>query len=104
MVVGLEDIDERLQRLEDRMRVNFFDIEKRLTNLESGASDEISELKERIAELEDLQMLLELENTKLKENLGVGSEEIITKPHGIEELEKRISTLEEKILLLSEKY
>jgi len=99
-MVTLQDIDERLRRLEDRTKINFFEIEKRLSKLESGGEpDEILELKERIAELEDLQMLLELENTKLKEALGV--ENVLTNPPVTGgELEKRISEIEKKISYL----
>jgi DNA repair exonuclease SbcCD ATPase subunit len=92
-----DEILEKLDQLENKMKTSLLEVEKRLVNLESAAPTDISELKERMKELEDLQMLLELENVKLKEKLGAGELEF-----GIPEtLDSRLKTIEQRIAELS---
>lgn len=86
-VVELED---RLTRLENRIKTNFFDIEKKFADI-SEKSSEVPD--ERLQELEDLVLLIQLENTKLKEKLGT-QETLSAEPGGIAE---RISKLESVI-------
>lgn len=87
----LEDIE----RLENRMRTNFFEIEKRLTSLETrdpGVSIGAEEPSERVQEIEDLQMLLQAEMLQLKQQiLGEG----VDMPSG--DISKRLDKLEEVV-------
>lgn len=79
------DIGERLARLENRMKTSFFEIERRLVNLETSSS---AALGERIQELEDLLLLLQIENMKIKEKTA--GEVDVTNP----DLEQRLQMLE----------
>jgi len=60
-------MEEKLVRLETRMKTNFFEIEKKLVSLEESSPDV---LNERIRELEDLLLLLQLENIRIKEKFS----------------------------------
>src|SRR3989338_8836249 len=63
MITDLKEVDDRLTRLENKIKINFFEIEKKLLQSEQPQTESpISDLKERIEQLEDLQMYLELEN------------------------------------------
>jgi chromosome segregation ATPase len=87
------DIEERMDRLENRLKTNFFEIEKRLVNLESSAP---AALSERVHELEDLLLLLQLENMRIKE--GLPSLADTPDKSGAEpEIENRLAAVEEKI-------
>jgi len=81
------DIEERMVRLENRMKTNFFEIEKRLVNLETSSP---AALSERIQELEDLLLLLQLENMRTQEKISSD----ITQPVIQTDLEERIRKLE----------
>lgn len=84
--------DERLSRLENRIKTNFFEVEKRLTEMEQKGTPEESVGEERLQEIEDLVLLLQLESTKINEKLGtrdiIGSGPV---------LEQRIEKIEEKL-------
>ena len=94
--MGDEDIKKRLENLENRLKTNFFEIEKRLVNLESSPGKG-GNLSERIQDVEDLLLLLQLENMKIREKIGsTGIPEI----HAVEDksgLEERVNELEEKL-------
>ncbi len=62
-------IEERLNKLEERLKAVFAEIEKRFEDLQQ--KPEYS-FEERIQEIEDLVLLLQLENTKLREKVGEG--------------------------------
>lgn len=64
--MDLRDIKERLDRLENKSKENFFEIEKKFAKLEP-----IANLEERIQELEDLLILQEVEIAKIREKLGM---------------------------------
>ena len=86
-------LENDIERLENRMRTNFFDIEKRLKTLETMSSvSALEEFRERLQELEDLQMLLQTEIMQIKQKI-IG--EAIEMPTG--DVEKRIEKLEETI-------
>jgi len=86
-------LENDIERLENRMRTNFFDIEKRLNTLEAASSvSALEEFRERLQELEDLQMLLQTEIMQIKQKI-IGEE--IEMPAG--DVEKRIEKLEETI-------
>jgi len=63
----LEMLDEKLTRLENRVKTNFFEIEKKFAELSEKAPGGI---EERLQEIEDLVLLVQLENTKIKEKSG----------------------------------
>ncbi len=87
--MDMQEITERLDRLENKMKVNFFEIEKRFAKISpDSGNDDIDQLKDRLQELEDLQMYLELENMKLKEKIGDSS------PFYSADIEERIKKLE----------
>ena len=89
----MSDIEDRLNYLENKNKVNFFNVEKRLTNLESTSSQEaFDKLNDRIQELEDLLLLLQLESTKIKEKISGGTGLELLKATNVEE---RLSRLEE---------
>jgi chromosome segregation ATPase len=91
----METIEDRLSRIENRNKVNFFEIEKRLSAIESAKPDiEVNDINERMHELEDLILLLQVEISKLKDRLSGGP--------GIElpdlsEIEHKLDRLEGKI-------
>ena len=63
-------LDEKLTRLENRVKTNFFEIEKKFAELPEKAPEGI---EERLQEIEDLVLLVQLENTKIKEKFGQGA-------------------------------
>lgn|SRR3989338_3776133 len=63
------ELDERLNRLEEKLKLTFIEIEKRMTQQQP---QETVDFGDRIDELEDLILLLQLENTKLREKVGEG--------------------------------
>lgn len=77
------ELEERVARLENRAKANFFEMEKRLMALESRS--EGPDVLERLHELEDLMLLMQVEGTKLKERTSP------TIPH---DLETRLAALE----------
>jgi DNA repair exonuclease SbcCD ATPase subunit len=82
-----------IERLENRMRTNFFEVEKRLANLESGTAGTVmDEIKERVQELEDLQMLIQAEFLQIKQQTGVDAS---TFSGG--DLEKRVEKIEDVV-------
>ncbi|MCD6093103.1 MAG: hypothetical protein J7J38_03750 [Candidatus Aenigmarchaeota archaeon] len=93
MLMPKTRLENDIERLENRMRTNFFDIEKRLNTLEAASSvSALEEFRERLQELEDLQMLLQTEIMQIKQKI-IGEE--IEMPAG--DVEKRIEKLEETI-------
>lgn len=80
-----------VERLENRLRTNFFEVEKRLSNLEGNlTTTSIDEIKERLQEIEDLQMLLQAEFLQLKQQPGLE-----TAASGGGDVEKRVEKIEE---------
>ncbi|MBI5347188.1 MAG: hypothetical protein HZB66_01115 [Candidatus Aenigmarchaeota archaeon] len=89
--MDIQEISERLDRLENRIKINFFEIEKKFAKISpEGGSEEMVALKERIQEIEDLQMYLELENIKLKEKMSDAG------PSYSSDVEDRLKRIEEK--------
>ncbi len=91
MPIDLMSLDDRLTRLENRIKTNFFEVEKRFADLSAkeGAAEPTG-IEERLQEMEDLILLIQLENTKIKERLGT-QETPATQPS---EATERISRLE----------
>ncbi len=69
MADKVQELEQRLDRLEERLKLTFTEIEKRLTQ---EKPPETASFEDRIDELEDLLLLLQLENTKLREKVGEG--------------------------------
>lgn len=93
----IKEIDEHLDRLENRLKANFLEIEKRFAEIYE-ASKIPEDINERFNELEDLLLLLQVESTKLKEKftggLGFGAEVDTTSINErIDKLEERMSEL-----------
>ncbi|MBI2971533.1 MAG: hypothetical protein HYY37_03920 [Candidatus Aenigmarchaeota archaeon] len=94
-----ETIQEHIGRLESKLKTALFDIEKRLVALESreGHEEGVSggvpaDVNERLLELEDLLMLTQVEQTKLKETRG-GTEPL----HIPEDITPRLASLEARV-------
>lgn len=115
MADKVAELEERLNRLEEKLRLTFTEVEKRL-----APQPQEYTFEERIQELEDLILLLQLENTKLKEKVGEGLEfglapstpdisgrlatiesELATRAAAPSDIEAKIATLEERINALS---
>ncbi len=92
------DIEERMDRIENRLKSNFFEIEKRLVHLESSAP---AALGERVHELEDLLLLLQLENMRIKEGLPKLADTPDDKSSVEPEIENRLAAIEEKLAAVS---
>jgi len=93
----LKDVEEALARVENRNKSNFLEIERRLVKMESGGtSGSADEATERVQEIEDLLLLIQVENTKMKEMLG-GKELMEFDMRGVE---ARISEIETNLASL----
>ena len=89
----LKEIEERLNRLENKMKVSLFEVEK-LVNQQQPKQEE--PIEERLLEMEDLILLLQLENTKMKDKISQDIDIELT-PKVSQSAEERISRLEEEI-------
>jgi hypothetical protein len=67
MEKSVTEINQRLDSLEERLKYVFGELEKKL---QQNQPEEIYTVEERMQELEDLLLLLQLENTKIKEKVG----------------------------------
>ena len=101
--MDIKEIIDSLKRLEEKGKINFFEIEKRLSTIESKLESSMPEnFNERLQEIEDLILLMQLENIKMKEShvSGIYEHETEIEPKAepaASRLEERISELEEKI-------
>lgn len=117
MADKLTELEERFNRLEEKLKITFIELEKRLN--EQQPQQPQTSFEDRIQELEDLLLLLQLENTKMKEKIRDGldfgiipntpdvSERLIRLESELashtsnmpsqSEIETKISTLEERI-------
>ncbi len=122
-MTDIQELELRLKKMEERFKENYLLIEKRFAEidkkLEEGrtqvapsertaalgeeesviieGSEKISNLgdmRERIQELEDLLLLIEVENTKLRESITAGRTEITPTFPGIE---GRMTRLEDQV-------
>lgn len=93
MADKIKEMEERLDRLEGRLKTTFLEVERRFeaTKIEEPA---IVNVEERIQEIEDLILLLQLELTKIKEKTG--GEEFISIA-GQPDLEERMKKMEEML-------
>ncbi len=100
MFMALEEheakqLEERFDRMENKLRTTFLEVEKRLAELKAQPTD----TEDRIQELEDLILLMQLEITKVKERTGT-STEFLT-PQG-PDIAERLGRLEESLSLKAE--
>jgi len=94
----IQELEERLNRLEMRLKSNFLEIEKRFSEV-PGQTSLPEDINERFNELEDLILLLQVDNTKIKEqftgNLSFGADVDTAS------INERINILDEKISEIS---
>ncbi|MBI3190309.1 hypothetical protein HYZ41_01245, partial [archaeon] len=93
MAATPKDLEEKLDRLENRLKSTFLEIEKRFESLKTEEPFALS-IETRIQELEDLLLLQQLEITKIRDrvgDIGFGSEPIIPN------VEERLRRVEESI-------
>ncbi len=68
-MASVNDIEDRLDRLENRLKATFLEVEKRFESLKAEEPFVLS-IETRLQELEDLMLLLQLEVTKIRERTG----------------------------------
>lgn len=88
----VKELDERMEKLENRLKSTFIEIERRFENLKVDQPAVVG-IEERIQEVEDLVLLLQLEITKIKEKTGT-EVDFGTTPSPQRDLEERIEKLE----------
>src|SRR3989338_5088961 len=66
MPANIKDLEDKLDRLENRIKATFLEIEKRLESMKTEEPFALS-IETRIQELEDLLLLVQLEVTKIRE-------------------------------------
>lgn len=89
MADKVAELEERLNRLEEKLKLTFIEIEKRLTQPQQQTNDE------RIDELEDLILLMQLEATKMKEKVGEGLDFGITP--SVPDVSERLNRIESEV-------
>jgi hypothetical protein len=87
-------IEEKLERLENRLRTTFQEVEKRFSDIKTQPIV----MEDRLQELEDLILLMQLEITKIKERTSVTTEFLT--PEG-PSMSERLSRIEEAVGLRS---
>lgn len=94
MADKVHELEERLNRLEEKLKLTFVEIEKRLTQPQQNEQAPVTS-DERIDELEDLILLMQLESTKLKEKVGDGLDFGITP--NVPDVSERLNRMEAEI-------
>lgn len=86
------ELEERLNRLEEKLKVTFVEIEKRMTQQtpQQAVSND-----DRIDELEDLILLMQLETTKMREKVGEGLDFGIAP--AVPDISERLNRMESEI-------
>lgn len=85
------EIEDRVDRLENRLKATFIEIEKRFEQLKN---DKPFTVEDRIQEIEDLLLLVHLELTKLKEQKSM---EFELMPTGVPDVSERLNKLEQQL-------
>lgn len=88
----VKDMEERLDKLENRLKVTFLEIEKRFESLKE---EQPISVEDRLQELEDLLLLIQLEVTKMREKSNPLDFSIGTTAPDIKE---RLDKLEEAVI------
>ncbi|MBI4170190.1 MAG: hypothetical protein HY514_00710 [Candidatus Aenigmarchaeota archaeon] len=93
----IKQLEERFERLENKLRATFLEVEKRFEEAKAQPHD----IEDRIQELEDLILLMQLEITKIKERGSITTEFLTPEAP---DLHQRLSRMEEALSLkLAEK-
>lgn len=88
----IDSIEHRLERLEEKTKATFLEVERRLSAIPQH--EDIPEaINERITEMEDLLLLAQIENSKLKERIS-GTQNIESAETG--DINKRLQKLEDR--------
>ncbi len=86
----LQGLNDRISAMENRVKTSIFsEVEKKLSEFEQNVQPPG---EERVQEIEDLMLLLQIENAKIKEKLG--TQDIVESQPA---LEQRISKIEERL-------
>lgn|SRR3989344_957313 len=89
----MAEMDQRLNGLEERLKLVFGEIEKRL---EAAKPHEEYTTEERLQEMEDLMLLLQLEVTKVREKVGETSIDFGIAP-SVPDITARLTRIEEEM-------
>jgi len=105
----IKEIEARLKSIEDRFKEIDKKLEEKVQPAKTMQEEEpviiegsdrlksLDDMRERIQELEDLLLLIELENTKLRESVAAGTGAEIV-PAVTPDINERLSWLEEQVL------
>ncbi len=88
----IKQLEERFERLENKLRATFLEVEKRFDEVKAQPHD----IEDRIQELEDLILLMQLEITKIKERGSITTEFLTPQAPDINQ---RLSRMEEALSL-----
>lgn len=92
MIDKTVELEEKFNRMDERLKVVFGEIEKQLESMKSRPE---YSFEDRIQEIEDLLLLLQLETTKLKEKVGEGLDFGIAP--SVPDLQQRLMRIEEEM-------
>lgn len=93
MTATPKDLEEKLERLENRLKSTFLEIEKRFESLKTEEPFALS-IETRMQELEDLLLLQQLEITKIRDRVGdIGFSSEPVAPN----IEERLRRVEESV-------
>ncbi len=88
----IAEIEGRFGRLEEKLKLTFNEIEKRFAQIQQQPHYSV---EDRIEELEDLLLLLQLENTKVREKIGEGLDFGIAP--AVPDISERITRIESEL-------
>jgi len=87
---SVDDIEKRIRHLEDKFKYNFFEIEKRFAEIHpKETTAEPSNLADRVQYIEDLLLMVQVENEKLREMILSSPKNYTDEIHGVENPETR---------------
>jgi len=91
-----QPLESRVDKMEQYMKLQFSHIEHRLMDIESSRP---AELEDRIRHVEDLLLLMQLENEKVKQMLMMRHVPVASQQHAenLADLEERLQRLEEHL-------
>lgn len=88
----LNNIESRLVKLEEKAKANFFEIDRRLIDIEATKP---TSAEERVRYVEDLLLLMQIENEKMKQILAMTHVVPVAENTSLGEIEERLQRLEE---------
>ncbi len=89
----INNIESRLSKIEEKIKFNLFEIERRLIDLEAAKP---AMLEDRVQHVEDLLMLIQIENEKIKQMLAARFP-APAGAHVAADIEERLARLEERL-------